>query len=73
MTYIREGLSGAMRGKTEILTFVNHSVMDIRATGEKTIETERLKVPKDGYLCFIMNKSVFALNLASREPQTART
>lgn len=43
MTYIREGLSGAMRGKTEILTFVNHSVMDIRATGEKTIETERLK------------------------------
>ena len=43
MTYIREGLSLSMRGKTEILTFVSHNVFDVRATGEKTIETERLK------------------------------
>ena len=37
------------------------------------IETERLKIRKAGYLCFKLNKSIFALNLASREPQTART
>jgi len=33
----------AMRGRTDILTFVSPSMFDIRATGEKTIETARLK------------------------------
>ena len=41
--YVREGLSKAVKGNMKIFTFCSWSIFDIRATGEKTIEIDRLK------------------------------
>ena len=41
--HIREGMMGAFRGNDSILTFASWSMFDVRATGEKTVNLERLR------------------------------